>query len=124
MIHNLQYLKEYNITPLEKQNDNIVISPFIKNAKRLDYILENIKTLEEFKITWKPYIDMLYKNTINYEDINIDKTSQYIKQYDISKLKNMKFLKHAFIDLIPKNIFIIDNQLEVLTRMDEMNIYQ
>lgn len=113
MIHNLQYLKEYNITPLEKQNDNIVISPFIKNAKRLDYILENIKTLEEFKITWKPYIDMLYKNTINYEDINIDKTSQYIKQYDISKLKNMKFLKHAFIDLIPKNIFIIDNKLEV-----------
>lgn len=113
MIHNLQYLKEYNIAPLEKQNDNIVISPFIKNAKRLDYILENIKTLEEFKITWKPYIDMLYKNTINYEDINIDKTSQYIKQYDISKLKSMKFLKHAFIDLIPKNIFIIDNKLQV-----------
>ena len=57
------------------------------------------------------YIEILYKNSIPYEEIKLEETNKTIKEYDKNKLKKMRFLEHCFIDFIPKNCFDINGKL-------------
>lgn len=109
---NLEALKKYNVDLIENFEKNKFVSNFIK-TERFDVELSKVDNLEEF-IKKIDVLKAIYeKETINFEDIKESDLKLCIRNYDKEKLKKLHFVKKAYIDLIPKNIFIVNGRIKV-----------
>ena len=111
---NLKELKKYDIKLIENIENNVVSSKFI-NSKRFDIELSKSTTVDEFYENFKILKNIIDKDSISYEELKKEDTkiSDTIINYDEEKLNKLHFLRKAFIDLVPKNMFLIDNILNV-----------
>lgn len=106
---NLKNFPTENTEALETLNNNVLESKFIKDTPRLDLYMKNLKTYEEFIKEFNEYKKVLYQNTLEYLEVK-DDLCETLKAYGEEKLSKMKFLKYAFIDMLPKNCFKIDGK--------------
>ncbi len=108
---NIEALRKYDVDLIERFEKNKLISDFIK-TDRFDVELSKVNSIEEFI----KQIDMLKniyeKEIISYDEIEMQDLKDCIKSYDKEKLKKLHFVKKAYIDLIPKNIFIVDGRIK------------
>lgn len=106
---NIRLLKEAKIEILENEKDNVIQSPYI-SEDRFDVFLNNSdeKLFIEF---FKKYVNLLYSKSISFEEIHSkENLPELIRAYNIKELNKLRFLKNAFIDLIPKNCFLTDGK--------------
>lgn len=109
---NIDTLEKMNIKTIENFKENYLESSFIQ-AKRFDNELIECNTIDEFMNKFNLYKNLLNKNLIEFSTINKNKLRECIQNYDEDKIKKLHFVKDAFIDLIPKNIFYINGQFNV-----------
>lgn len=109
--NNLAFLKA-NTKILEKEDDRELVSDYIK-TERFDLFLEKADE-KSFLENFEKYTNILYQDAIDFEQIK-DKLElkETIKKYDTNKLEKMKFAENAYLDFIPKNCFLIDNEFYV-----------
>lgn len=97
---------------IEKNRGDELVSNYI-TQERFDLFLEKVKD-EELLQNFKKYTDLLYQDTLTFESIkNEPELSEVLKKYDTSQLEKMKFTKLAYIDFIPKNCFLMDDEFYV-----------
>ncbi len=110
MIENIKQLKSENIPLLDKEQDGIVVSQFVKQKLASQIISDNVKRPEEiFKILSK------YKQTISTLSVPYDEGEDTVfEKYNINVdkeiLSKFTYLKYGYWDMILKNCFIIDDK--------------
>ena len=112
--NNIEELKKNDISMIEELRDNVIESNFL-NSKRFDIELSESANPDEFYNNFKVLKQILDKDLVTYEELkeqNVE-LSKTIREYDEEKLYKLHFLKKAFIDLVPKNMFLINGKLNV-----------
>lgn len=107
---NIKLFPSQNSEVLDIRVENYLESKFIKDVKRLDLYLKDINNYNNFVQEFKKYQEIVYQDVVKYSEIDKEKMSDKIKNYDEEKLSKMHFLKNAFIDMLPKNCFVIDGK--------------
>ncbi len=87
-----------------KKNEETVESNFIE-GKRLDEELLEANNLEN---EFDKFKKLIFKNTLKYDEVDKSNLLDLFKKYSEDLLKELNYLEHAFIDMIPKNCFVID----------------
>lgn len=108
---NSKNLSNLGVEVIEKLEGEKLVSEFI-NSNRFDVELERVNSIEEFVEKIQVLKSIYEKELISYDDINQELLLDCIKKYDQEKLKKLHFVKKAYIDFIPKNIFIVDGKLK------------
>ncbi len=109
MKKNIDLLQKQKINLLDYTENGRCYSERIKNQRTLDITLaEHDKDLEFVADKFLKLKNILSEGAIDFNE-EIEKNLQEYK-IDNQKIKNLKFLEHAFIDCIPKNCFEIENQ--------------
>ncbi len=109
---NIDILNKCNINTLDRYENLKIISAYQKNKDTLDKVL--IKKLkqgdvEEAKAIMKNlYIELQQKLEVIETDKNV--CDKYDIQYEAEDIKNLKFIKYGFWDMILQNIFYIDGK--------------
>lgn len=107
---NLKLFPEKNTEVLDYRVKNYLESKFIKDERRLDLVFSNIKSFDVFVQEFEKYKEIVYQNAVTYTEIETTNINQIIKNYPLEKLSKMHFIKNAFIDMLPKNCFKIDEK--------------
>lgn len=108
---NSENLEKCGIEVIENFEEDKLVSEFIK-TERFDVELAKVNSVEEFVGQVEKLKDIYEKELISYNDINPDLLKDYIKNYNKEKLEKLHFVKKAYIDFIPKNIFIVDGKIK------------
>jgi len=104
MIENIKHFPKNGCMLLDRKKDDDSIESDFINGKRLDeIILESDNPSEEFD----KYKEIIFQNIIDYDNINKDELLKPLKEADEELLKKMHFIEYGFLDMIPKNCFII-----------------
>ena len=106
----LENFPQENSKVLDNKVENFLESKFIKEAQRLDLYLSNINDYNTFVKEFNKYRQVVYQNVVEYAEINKNELTEKIRNYNEEKLLKMKFLSNAFIDMLPKNCFVIEGQ--------------
>ncbi len=97
-----------NAKIIEREINGELISDYIK-AERLDIVLEKSED-EQFMQHFEKYANLLYQDTLQFDDIKEKLEGKEIFQNcDDNKMRNMKFMENAYLDLIPKNCFLVNH---------------
>ncbi len=107
-IENIKNFSINNANILDYISDGTIKSKYIKNVKRYDEELAELGSFEEFKMKFDEYINLLYLNSCDFDLCSVNKK---LIRYNKELLKRFKYLKNAYIDMIPKNCFKIDGKL-------------
>lgn len=108
IVKNLDILKQYNFKILDKFEDDILYSDFIKNKQTLDVQLaENYSNTDYILKIISEIKEELLKHTIGYDQIPDDSICKKISP-ELSQ--ELNFLEYAFYDMVPKNCFYIDGE--------------
>ena len=115
--HNLKELKNLDVKVIEKEVSSEIVSDFDKNI-RFDEELAKSTSIDDFMNRFEILKKILTSNLVPYSEVkDSDDLKESIKSYDKEKLEKLHFVKRAFIDLVPKNIFfangIMSRKLEV-----------
>lgn len=106
MLYNQQYFPKNNCVLLDKkQKDGIVESDFI-TGKKLDEIIKNSNNyIEEFD----KYKEFLFncQKIIPYDEVVKEELLNPLKCLDDEKLREFNFVEYGFLDMIPKNCFVV-----------------
>lgn len=98
-----------NAKIIEREINGELVSDYI-NTERFDIVLENSDD-ELFMQYFEKYANLLYQDTLQFDDIKEKLEGKEIFQNcDENKMKSMKFMENAYLDLIPKNCFLVDNE--------------
>ena len=106
MISNIKYFPTNNCVLLDKPKDEIIIESDFIIGKRLDEIIANsVDVIGEFD----KYKQFLFNNNkkIPYEEIKEEDILEPLKNESEEVLKNLNFIEYGFIDMIPKNCFVV-----------------
>lgn len=106
MISNIKYFPTNNCVLLDKPKDEIIIESDFIIGKRLDEIIANsVDVIGEFD----KYKQFLFNNNkkIPYEEIKEEDILEPLKNESEEILKNLNFIEYGFIDMIPKNCFVV-----------------
>ena len=109
---NLKELEKLPINIIEKFENQELKSKFIKE-KRFDEILSETENENQFSDKFNILKNILDKNLKSFDEIDKLKLKECVKNYNKEKLKKLHFVEKAFIDLVPKNCFLIDGILNV-----------
>lgn len=110
MKKNIAVLKNENIQLLDYVQNDACYSKLIQNQQTLDMILaEHFEDLDFITQKFLQLKTILLKNAINYTDEVQNSLEKYA--IDQTKIKHLNFLQNAWIDLIPKNCFLLDNEM-------------
>ena len=114
MSENINLIKNLDVICLDRFENNEIKSKFI-NSVRFDIELSNSNSIEEFVSKFDILKNVLLKDSFGYNELLKENEKVYnsIKKYDIEKLNKLHFVKNGFIDLVPKNCFLIDGKLNV-----------
>lgn len=105
---NMEVLKGYNFKILDKFENNILYSDFIKNEQTLDMQLaQNYNNVEYIVKILSVIKEELLKHVIKCEQIPNDSICKKIAP-ELSP--ELNYLEYAFYDMIPKNCFYIDGE--------------
>lgn len=97
-----------NAKIIEREINGELVSDYIK-AERLDIVLEKSED-EQFMQHFEKYANLLYQDTLQFDDIKEKLEGKEIFQNcDDNKMRNMKFMENAYLDLIPKNCFLVNH---------------
>lgn len=104
MIENQQHFPKNNCVLLDKKGNDISIESDYIVGKRLDEIINN-NVQNEFD----KYKEFLFNcnDIIPYDEINKDELMKPLKELDDETLKMFNFVEYGFVDMIPKNCFVI-----------------
>ena len=103
--NNLKELKNIDVKIIEKEEKGTIVSDFDKNV-RFDVELAKSTSIDDFMNRFEILKKVLTKDLVPYEEIKDEEDiKDAIKEYDEEKLKKLHFIRRAFIDLVPKNIF-------------------
>ena len=109
--NNLAFNKA-NVKMIEKKENEEIVSKYIK-AERFDIFLERANE-KSFIENFEKYVNILYQDAIDFRPIeNNPELKETIKKYDTRKLEKMKFIENAYLDFIPKNCFLINDEFYV-----------
>ena len=98
-----------NAKIIEREINGELVSDYIK-AERLDIVLEKSED-EQFMEYFEKYANLLYQDTLPFDEIKEKgEGKELFQHYDENKMKNMKFMENAYLDLIPKNCFLVGNE--------------
>ena len=105
ILENQKYFPKENCKLLDRQGkDNSIESDFVYE-KRLDEVIEQSKNVKE---EFDKYKNIIFQNIVSYESIKKEELLEPLKQLNENQLKNLNFIENAFVDMIPKNCFVID----------------
>lgn len=110
ILENIKFFPSQNSEVLDIRVGNYLESKFIKDVNRLDIYFSSINNYEHLIEEFKKYIEVVYQEVVSYLEIDKTVLLDKIKNYDEEKLSQMHFLKTAFIDMLPKNCFVIDGK--------------
>lgn len=108
---NSEVLKKCGVEVIENFENDKLVSSFVK-TDRFDIELAQTNSIEEFVKKVEILKEIYEKELIPYNEINPELLKAYIKNYDKEKLAKLHFVKKAYIDFIPKNIFIVDGKVK------------
>lgn len=98
-----------NAKIIEKEINGELVGDYIQ-AERLDIVLEESDE-ERFMQYFEKYANLLYQNTLLFDDVKEElKGKEIFANYNENKMRNMKFMENAYLDLIPKNCFLVGNE--------------
>ena len=106
MISNMEYFPKENCVLIDKPKGEITVESDFINGKRLDEIIENSKNVKE---EFEKYKEFLFKTNeiIDFEEIDKNDFIEPLKEEIDENLKKFHFVKYGFIDMIPKNCFVV-----------------
>lgn len=106
---NIREISKLNIKLLDYEKNGKLYSKLIKDKKTLDVILaEKYQNLNDVAGILKDIQKKLQVDEVEFEYVK--KEFKYLDLIDEEKLKRLHFLKRAYIDMIPKNCFLLDNE--------------
>lgn len=98
-----------NAKIIEREINGELVSDYIE-AKRLDIVLEKSED-ELFMQYFEKYANLLYQDTLPFDEVKEKpEWKEIFEAYNESKMKSMKFMENAYLDLIPKNCFLVDHE--------------
>ena len=101
---NLKELEKLDVKVIEKVDNDVIISDYNKNV-RFDVELAKANTIDEFMNKFEVLQKVLSSNLVTYDEVKNDELKESIRSYDEEKLRKLHFIKRAFVDLVPKNVF-------------------
>ncbi len=106
MIENSKFFPKDGCVLLDKKKDDITVESDFIIGKRLDEMIDSSdNVIEEFN----SYKELLFNSNLKiaYEEIDRDKLIEPLKEIDNEVLKELTFTEYGFVDMIPKNCFVI-----------------
>lgn len=107
IINNMKYFPKENVKLLDRVKDEETIESDFVEGIRLDEKIANSQNLEE---EFDKYKELIFQNTLKFTDIKKEDLLELFDNYDIELLKELNFIEYAFVDMIPKNCFIVNNE--------------
>jgi hypothetical protein len=108
---NLNLLDNYNICVLDKFENNVLFSEYIKNKNTLDIELALHYKDEQFLIEILENLKkILLEKSIKYNKKDKREYIDTLKTQKDETLEKFNYLEFAFYDMVPKNCFYIDNK--------------
>ncbi len=109
MIETNTLFHKENAKIIEREINKELVSDYIA-TERFDVILEKADD-ELFMQYFEKYANMLYQDALNFDDVKEKpEWREIFENYDESKMRSMKFMENAYLDLIPKNCFLVNNE--------------
>lgn len=110
--NNIIYLRNINIKTLDYVKENKVFSKYISNYSTLDQIIaQNWNNENYIKELFNLIRSYLLQSKEEYDEKKSENIIKIIGEENKNLLKELKFIKYGFWDMIPKNCFYIDNEL-------------
>ena len=111
MIKNEEYFpKSEKIVLLDRKKDEITVESDFINGKRLDEIIEKsddvVGEFEKFKKLIANNCNLFQFEKIDKNEIGLER----IKELDEEILKKFNFIEYGFIDMLPKNCFVVNEK--------------
>lgn len=111
MANNITYLNEDKIEILDKVEDGKIISQYVDSKLASQIISDNAKKPDEIIKILERYKNTLEQLCVNYNPDEKTVLEKYEVEVDNNILKEFKYLKKGYWDMILKNCFIIDERL-------------
>ena len=108
---NLEYLRQYDIEVLDRFDNGILSSKFIKNEKTLDIVLALHYDDETFIINKLNEIrQILLKNSVSFNIEDKNEYNEILRNQSNDILQKFNYLQYAFYDMVPKNCFYMNGK--------------
>lgn len=106
MIENMKHFPKDGCVLIDKKKDDVTVESDFIHGKRLDEIIESSPNIKE---EFDKYKELLFhsSNILSYSEIKTEELLEPLKKIDKEQLNQFHFTEYGFIDMIPKNCFVI-----------------
>ena len=106
MLENGKHFPKNGCVLIDKKKDDVTVESDFISGKRLDQIIEkSADPIAEFD----KYKNFLYEanQKVSYDELDKEKLIEPLRDFDKKTLKDFTYLKFGYIDMIPKNCFVV-----------------
>lgn len=104
ILENAKHFPRNNCNLLDRKGEGVSIESDFIYSKRLD---EVIISSNDVKKEFDKYKDVIFQNIVPFENIDKKELLEPLKVVDEEVLKKLNFVEYGFIDMIPKNCFVV-----------------